>query len=183
MLACMKRALLITTATATLLAAETAAPTPESVIINYAKSLTRLTEKPKSISAELAAMCRSIPDDQTHGPHSRSYVHHFRNQPAMSMDGDFAPGSVLVKEKFRAKEPFNPSPDNVEPAGLAGMIKLAPGASPRTGDWQFFEAYDGKVVTKGAQACAGCHSGAPRDHVFTKSTPPAEKQHAEKAAE
>ncbi len=135
----------------------------ETISKTYAKTLTRLTDKPKSISAELAGMCREIPDDKKYGPHSRHFVHHFRNELAKTAKGDFPPGSVLVKEKLMA------GTKDAEPvlSGAAGMIKQPAGTSPKTGDWRFFEVWDGQVQPTKAESCAGCHSGAKRDYVFT----------------
>lgn len=160
----MKTAILITSIAA-LIAVGADAPnaTPEAVARNYAKTLTRLTDQPKSISAELAGMCSDIPNDKKYGPHSRHFVHHFRNDLAKAPDGKFPPGSVLVKEKLMAAEKAA-APILV---GATGMIKQPAGTSPKTGDWLFFEVRDGQVQPTKAESCAGCHSGAKRNYVFT----------------
>ena len=147
----------------TAVAADAPIATPEAVAENYAKTLTRLTDKPKSISAEFLAMCSDIPDDKKYGPHSRRFVHHFRNELAKTAKGNFPPGSVLVKEKLVA------GGKGAEPvlSGATGMIKQAAGASPKTGDWLFFEVWDGKLQPTKVESCAGCHSGAKRDYVFS----------------
>ena len=138
-------------------------PTAEAVAKSYSKTLTRLTEKPKSISAELAGMCMEIPDAKKYGPHSRHFVQHYRNELAKTAEGNFPPGSVLVKEKLTSE---GKGADPV-PSGATGMIKQPAGNSPKTGDWQFFTVSDGKVETIRMESCAGCHSGAKRDYVFS----------------
>lgn len=137
--------------------------TPETIAKNYAKTLTRLTDKPKSISAELAGMCSSIPDDKKYGPHSRHFVQQYRNDLAKTEKGDFPAGSVLVKEKLMAER------DGATPklSGATGMIKQPAGTSPKTGDWLFFQVWDGQVQQTKVESCVGCHSGAKRDYVFS----------------
>lgn len=160
----MKFPLFLALASLTVIAAETPAPTPESVAKEYSKTLKRLTDQPKSISAEMASLCLSIPDDRKFGPHSRQYVHHYRNEAAMTAKGDFPPGSVLVKEKFMSGQKAG---EDMQLYGATGMIKQAKGASPKTGDWLFFEFERGRLIAGKTEGCAGCHSGAKRDYVFT----------------
>ena len=160
----MKTAIIIaSTAVFTAVGADAPVATPEAIAKDYAKTLTRLTDKPKSISAELAGMCRDIPDDKKYGPHSRHFVQHYRNDLAKAEKGNFPPGSVLVKEKLMAGE------NGAQPvlSGATGMIKQPAGTSPKTGDWLFFEVWDGQVQPTNAASCVGCHSGAKRDYVFT----------------
>ena len=159
----MKIAIIISLASLAAAGADAPTATPEAVAKTYAKTLTRLTDKPKSISAELARMCAGIPDDEKYGPHSRRFVHHFRNELAKTAKGNFPPGSVLVKEKLMAGE------NVAQPvlSGATGMIKQPTGTSPKTGDWLFFEVWDGQAQPTKAESCAGCHSGAKRDYVFT----------------
>ena len=147
----------------TAVGADAPTATPEAVAKTYSKTLTRLTDQPKSISAELAGMCSSIPNDKKYGPHSRRFVHHFRNELAKTEKGNFPPGSVLGKEKLIAGE------KDAAPtlSGATGMIKQPAGTSPKTGDWLFFEMGGGMVQPTKAESCAGCHSGAKRDYVFT----------------
>ncbi len=150
--------------TAVLVAADAPAPKVEDVAKNYAETLTRLTEKPKSIGAELAMSCRSQPIDRTAGPHARAYANYFRNALAQQAGEKFAEGSVIVKEKISAG-----GLDGLgkKPEAVAGMIKRAVGTNPKSGDWEFFWAEGGKITTTGMQGCAGCHSGAKKDYVFT----------------
>ena len=136
--------------------------TPEAIAKTYRGSLTRLTEKPKSISAGLAEICTNIPDDKKYGPHSRRFVHHYRNDLAKTAKGNFPTGSVLVKEKLIGGKGAEPVL-----SGATGMIKQPAGTSPKTGDWLFFEVWGGQVQPTKAESCAGCHSGAKRDYVFT----------------
>lgn len=138
-------------------------PTAEAVSKTYAKTLTRVTDKPKSIGPEFAMMCDDSPARAKYGPHVHAYVHHYRSESAKAPRGNFAPGSVLVKEKLTYDE------NTARPAALlvTGMIKQPAGTSPKTGDWLFFVGRDGKVETAKMEGCAGCHSGAKRDYVFT----------------
>ena len=160
----MKLPLLLALVTLTAFAADAPAPTPELVAKTYTKTLTRLTAKPKSISAEMAGMCTTIPADKKFGPHSRHYVHQYRNELALTAKGDFPAGSVLVKEKLSPKG----SPDGPLAVAFAtGMIKQPKGTSPKSGDWLFFEVVEGTVATAKMEGCAGCHSSAKRDYVFT----------------
>ena len=160
----MKLPIFLAAATLTAFAADAPVPTPETVAKTYAKNLTRLTDKPKSISANLAGMCASIPDDKKFGPHSRHFVHQYRNDLAMTAKGDFPPGSVLVKEKL---SPMEKDGGQLAVVFATGMIKQPAGTSPKSGDWLFFEIVEGQVVTAKMEGCAGCHSGAKRDYVFT----------------
>ncbi len=159
----MKISLLLPAAALTVIAADAPIPTPEQVVQTYAKALTRTTEKPKSISAELMTMCKSIPDDIKFGPHSRSYVHQYRNTLALEAKGNFPAGSVLVKEKMVSEGDGG----KLLSKGLTGMIKQPAGTFPKSGDWLFFEVSNGKVETAKMEGCVGCHSGAKRDFVFT----------------
>lgn len=160
----MKKAIIITSLAAlTAIGADAPIPNPEEIAKTYAKTFTRLNDEPKSISAHLIGMCTYIPDDKKYGPHSRGYVNHFRNELAKTAKGDFPPGSVLVKEKLRSEK------EGEKPvlSGATGMIKQPKGTAPATGDWLFFEVWEGKVHPTKAATCAGCHSGAKRDYVFT----------------
>ena len=138
--------------------------------------------EPKSIGAEFAMLC-GIPDrarelSKKIGPHYGSYVQHFRNAvaliPEANAEGKLAlnprpwpVGSILVKEKLH-KEWGKQKDERMRLDGIAGMIKRAFGTRPESGDWEFFWMNDGKITTTGLQSCAGCHSGAARDYVFTK---------------
>jgi hypothetical protein len=159
-----KLPLLLAAVTLSAFAADAPIPTPETVVKTYTKKLTRLTDKPKSISAELAGMCTTIPADKKFGPHSRHFVHQYRNELAMAAKGNFPPGSVLVKEKL---SPIEKDGGQLAVVYATGMIKQPAGTSPKSGDWLFFEIVEGKAETAKMEGCAGCHSGAKRDHVFT----------------
>jgi hypothetical protein len=52
--------------------------------------------------------------------------------------------------------------------GFAVMRKLADTGS--AGDWFWYEAYGDGVIAEGRtpSICTGCHSGAPRDFIFTR---------------
>jgi hypothetical protein len=143
-------------------AADAPLPSPQTVAKNYRRDLKKLTSEPKSISGEFATMCRSIPDDRKYGPHSRNWVHHYRNELAIRARGAFPVGSILVKEKWSGYPK-----DDLRFDGITGMIKQRTGSLPASGDWLFFSMEAGKVTFTGADACAGCHSGAKRDFVFS----------------
>jgi len=160
----MKTAIIVSSiAVITAVGAEAPVPTPETIAKTYATTLTRLTDKPKAIGPEFATLCSDIPARNKYGPHAYHYVHHYRNESAQLSRGNFAPGSVLVKEKLEGSG----KDDALVVSLVTGMIKQPAGTSPKTGDWQFFVSRDGKVETDKMESCAGCHSGAKRDYVFT----------------
>ena len=155
--------IIISIATLTAIGADAPIPTAEAVSKTYAKTLTRLTDKPKSVGPEFTTLCDDRPAVVKYGPHVHADVHHYRNESAKAPKGNFPPGSVLVKEKIERDG------SAVAPVVLlvTGMIKQPAGTSPKTGDWLFFVGRDGKVETAKMEDCAGCHSGAKRDYVFT----------------
>lgn len=159
----MKTAFIISIAALGAIGAEAPIPTAEAVAKTYAKTLTRVTNKPKAVGPEFATLCDDSPARAKYGPHVHADVHHYRSESAKAPKGNFAPGSVLVKEKLTHHE------NAATPAALliTGMIKQPAGTSPKTGDWSFFTVRDGKVETAKMEGCAGCHSGAKRDYVFT----------------
>ena len=155
--------IIISITTLTAIGADAPIPTAEAVSKTYAKTLARMTDKPKAIGPEFATLCTDQPAREKYGPHVHAEVHHYRNEPAKAPKGNFAPGSVLVKEKLERR-------GNAEAATVTlvtGMIKQPAGTSPKTGDWLFFVGRDGKAETAKMEGCAGCHSGAKRDYVFT----------------
>jgi hypothetical protein len=72
-------------------------------------------------------------------------------------------GSVIVKETFRIENDAVIWPDQM---GVLAMRKLAAGASPASGDWEWFVlATDGQSILDqgtnlGGGACNACHTGA-----------------------
>jgi hypothetical protein len=94
-------------------------------------------------------------------------VQHFRNPIAEEgKDAKTWPvGSILVKQKLWTEG----ETPGAKPAvyGIAGMIKRGPGTHPKSGDWEFFSAQNGTFQITKMESCAGCHSGAKRDYVFT----------------
>ena len=155
--------IIISIATLTAIGADAPIPTAEDVAKTYAKTLTRLTKKPKDIGPEFATMCDDSPGRKKYGPHVHASVHHYRNKLAQAPKDSFSPGSVLVKEKLVHVESDKATALEL----VTGMIKQPAGTSPKTGDWSFFTMRDGKVETAKMESCAGCHSGAKRDYVFT----------------
>lgn len=145
-------------------------PTPEQVAKDYPKELKRITEKPKSVGRDFWVLCATQAIEEAKrfnrekfGVHGGFSVHYYRNALAMAPQGDFPAGSVLVKEKLST----HPEGGVVTVAAVAGMIKQPAGTSPQSGDWLFFMQFEGKVHTAKMESCAGCHSGAKRDFVFT----------------
>ncbi len=107
------------------------------------------------------------------GPHSMEYVNYYRSVSAVQpANGSWPVGSVVVKEKLGSGEVRIPgvvfkSKRPTVPTAIAGMIKRPIGTSPKTGDWEFFWWENGKLSPNSMAHCAGCHSGAARDFVFT----------------
>ncbi len=163
----MKKFIIITSiAVITAIGADAPIATPDAVATTYTKTLTRLTDRPKPIGPLFGTMCRPPSDKgdkERFGPHDESFVHHYRNDLAKQPEGNFPSGSVLVKEKLVSR---TKDADPVERL-VTGMIKQPAGTSPKTGDWLFFVSRDGKVETGKMEGCAGCHTGAKRDNVFT----------------
>jgi len=92
---------------------------------------------------------------------------HSRNRicvnPALGQDkgaGPYPVGAASVKELYDGSGAVN---------GYAVYVKVKPGAAGDT--WFWYERIGSSVVARseGASLCVGCHSGAPRDHVFTAS--------------
>jgi hypothetical protein len=169
----MKTLVLIVSVVSLAPAADAPGPTAEQIVKTYAKTLTRMTKHLQPIGLEFAlAGCRTVaPNEpkQKYGPHLKYFVNYFRNDLAREQGEKFPEGAVIVKEKLTTWDSKEQQQPLVE--AVAGMIKRPAGSLPKTGDWEFFWFADGKVSTQDAQSCAGCHSGAKRDSVF--SDPPA----------
>jgi hypothetical protein len=150
-------------------------PKAEDIAKDYAKLLTRVTEKPKMVGKDFSYSCSEdgIPEYRAKfGPHLSRWVHYYRNDLAKGT-GAMPVGSVIVKEKkyrerFDPIEPFIPDEKDLKTHAVAGMIKRPTGAFPKSGDWEFFWFEGCKLKTTGLESCAGCHSGAARDYVFTR---------------
>jgi hypothetical protein len=88
-------------------------------------------------------------------PHGRNRI--CNNDALRAGTGDFPVGAAAVKEIYDG--------DRIVTYAIAR--KLTAGAG---GDgWYWYEANPDKVYanSEGAENCTGCHSGAPRDFVFT----------------
>ena len=160
----MKTTLIFAVSATLAIAADAPEPAAESIAKTYQKSLERLTKKPKSFAIEFTTLCGPSPLEKRVGPHAQHFVHYYRNNLAKSPAGNLPVGSVIVKEKLSA------APGTKEPreiTGVAGMIKRPAGTFPKSGDWEFFWAAEGKLTAINAQNCAGCHTGAKRDYVFS----------------
>jgi hypothetical protein len=114
-----------------------------------------------------------------------SSVHYYLNGVAQQYrearsDGAYPAGSVIVKEKLIA-DPAAKDRGFTRINAVAGMIKRERGASPETGDWEFFyfsprsAPSDGKagMWEKAAdlKSCVSCHSNA-KDMVFGRFNEP-----------
>jgi hypothetical protein len=132
----------------------------------------KMLAEPKSIGTQFVFFCAPPLQAEAlrkkNGPHYGAYVQHYRNPIAFESHGfgNWPAGSILVKEK-RLPDWGKPANAELPIAGVAGMIKRAAGTKPESGDWEFFWMEKGKITTAGMESCAGCHSGAARDYVFT----------------
>ena len=148
-------------------AAESQTPSASDSALKY-RDLIRATKTPKSLSAQFATLCgfsaAMDAEVKRSGPHAIQYVNYYRSESAVQpATGAWPVGSVLVKEKLG----FDFKGGAAQPTAIAGMIKRAAGTAPKTGDWEFFWSENGKLSQKSMAHCAGCHSGAARDFVFT----------------
>jgi hypothetical protein len=87
---------------------------------------------------------------------------------------EFPEGTVIVKEKLRAK-------GDEKPVEFGVMIKGPKGSSAETRDWSYvFVEADGKL-TVGAklQHCARCHALGKTDSTFRASLDPADSHPAD----
>ena len=77
---------------------------------------------------------------------------------SQTTDGRYPVGAASVKELVRGGQV----------TGFAVMRKLADTGS--AGDWFWYEAFGDSVIAEGRTPgiCTGCHSGAPRDFIFTR---------------
>ncbi len=77
---------------------------------------------------------------------------------SQTADGRYPVGAASVKELVR----------DGQVAGYAVMRKLADTGAAN--DWYWYEAYGDNVLAEGRSpaGCTGCHSGAPRDFIFTR---------------
>ena len=131
------------------------------------RSWSELTAGPQPMPYDLSVRCLAITDAerkkilQSHGPHANVWASVFANEmawTALQAKTDFAPGSIIVKEK--AKERFG------APDGVAFMIKHGKGEFAKSGGWEF-RYYPAPAVGVSYQGCVDCHSrGAKRDYVF-----------------
>lgn len=170
--------LLLAAATIVGFAADAPPPKAEDVAKNYGKLLTRVTEIPKVMGRDFMYPCAN-PFEHTRltkkvGPHFPFWVTYYRDDLAQRAGaGKFPVGSVIVKDKQLLKhrgpgEPWDPKHEDLKTQAIAGMIKRAKGTFPKSGDWEFFWFEEGELKTTGMESCAGCHSGAKRDYVFTE---------------
>ena len=134
------------------------------------RSWSELTAGPRQLPYGLAVQCLAVTDAerkkilQMHGPHANVWASVFANDTAwvaLKAKADFAPGSIIVKEK--TKEQFG------QPDGVAFMIKHGKGEFAASGGWEF-RYYPAPAAGVSYRGCVDCHRrGAVRDYVF--STP------------
>jgi hypothetical protein len=179
------RRLLFLPALALLSPATEAPSTPETALASY-RDFKRLTKESKWVGAEFATLCDGFPAERVYGLHAFAAVHYYTNPTAEAhrqtgSKAAWPAGSVLVKEKL-SRDLATSTDGKPEAAALAGMIKGAPGSSPKTGDWQFFY-FDNKssgqrfapntpalppkwIKSDKPSACLDCHASGGRDYVF-----------------
>jgi hypothetical protein len=129
----------------------------------------RWTKQPYSLAAEFVDLCRPLSSEEMdkreakRGPHREKSAHFYGNDVATRAAKEgaaaYPEGAVIVKEKLSERG---------EITSIAGMIKRGGGYHPEGGDWEFFfRSADGQLTQGKLAHCAGCHSGAPQDHVFS----------------
>jgi hypothetical protein len=158
------------------------APGPSDIakIMAEYRSWTPRTEKPEAISSYIFGLCRAptLPEqkfaDSEHGDFR--YLQDWTNARASAGfaargQPGFAPGAVIVKEKY-----VNKTSGGLELVALGFMIKREAGFDAAYKDWEFayWEPKLGVVVTREQSAyCGGCHAEAKdTDLVFVDGLKP-----------
>ncbi len=104
--------------------------------------------------------CEAAPHAARSGSaHSKNRICSNTTLSADNGSGEYALGSVAVKELYDSSDAIN---------GYAVSVKVASGNG--SNGWYWYERIGDSVVAngKGVTTCTACHSGAPRDHVFTQ---------------
>ena len=183
------RRLLFLPALALLSPAADAPVSPDAALAAY-RGYTRLTKEPKWVGEEFALLCDDSPAKRAYGPHAYGAVHYYANPPAEAhrnsgSKGAWPAGSVLIKEKLTTGDVVR---DSSTLGAVAGMIKGAPGSSPKTADWQFFY-FDNETSRQSnaphapapapkwiksytLNACLDCHAAGGHDYVFGRFEKP-----------
>jgi hypothetical protein len=140
------------------------------IMMSY-RSWHALTDKPYDISAEIFGLCRlptSAENEFATSVHSRYGLLDWANPTARAnLDADtpahFAPGSVIVKEKYASRDGGAPAV-----AALGIMLKQSSGFDPAHGDWEFAYWDQAQGLRKDSSgACGSCHdSSSAIDYVF-----------------
>ena len=142
----------------------------EQSVFELPNTLQRITQRPRLVSATIAALCTSPSPDLVakeaarSGPHTGALVNIYVSESAVqdmaSPRRHFAVGTVVVKEKL--------SPEGTV-AAVGGMVKRAPGFDRAHGDWEYFYAEKGKAMSKGLLPnCIACHAKVEStDYVYT----------------
>jgi hypothetical protein len=139
----------------------------------FYRDFTRLTKKPRRVSARLWAGCASVSravreelkehEMERTGPHFDTAVHLYANSAAMPAVTNrlsaFPVGAVIVKEKLADEKVL----------GIGGMIKRAPGYDAPNGDWEYFYyGKPGEFSSGRLRSCIDCHRAAKtNDYVYS----------------
>jgi hypothetical protein len=100
--------------------------------------------------------CEPVPHSgRSPSPHGRNRI--CNNDTLRAGTGDFPVGATAVKEIYEG--------DAIVTYAIARKVTAGAGGD----GWYWYEANPDKVFanSEGADNCTGCHSGAPRDFVFT----------------
>jgi hypothetical protein len=144
---------------------------PYAAIITNYRSWRALGEKPYDISEEIFGLCRlpsSAENQFVKSVHAHYALLDWANRAAaLTLDAPtpshFAEGSVIVKEKYAARDGGTPTL-----AALGIMLKRSAGFDPAHGDWEFAYWDNAEGLRKDdTRACGSCHdSSSAVDHVF-----------------
>ncbi len=92
----------------------------------------------------------------------------YQNTTSEVVDGEYARGSVIVKETFMWDE--NGEKEPVAAGAFLGMVKRAGEYNAEFDGWEYFMlGADGSIVDRGAAdlgECQACHANANTDYIF-----------------
>jgi hypothetical protein len=150
------------------------------MILETYRSFSPQTPQPVNVSGYLFGLCRmpTLPETEflasIHG--DGRYLQEWANSGAeagIASRGSpaFAPGSVIVKEKYAG-----PQASEATLVALGIMIKREPGFDADSGDWDYAYYEPALGVVRSAEQtsyCAGCHARAEAtDYVFVDGLVP-----------
>lgn len=151
-------------------------PKPREIkeITDYHK-WTLINPKPYYVPATKAVNCAAIHSGSPHeGKFIKVYVNAIGQKALLTQKTpQFAPGSVIVKEK-------SPKQDSAIPELLTVMIKRAPGYDSKKGDWEYL-LVDKQPENEGNRGklsyCQSCHvPQQARGYIFRTYLPDAVRQ-------